>query len=448
MRLLVLSDSFPPYNLGGAGEVAELVARGLAAREHEVLVVTAVSSPSQAGIERTTGLTVRRLWAPPMGPLRLYLGLLHPLLVAQVRLVAGAFRPHAVHAHNVHERLSFASLGASRVGGVPLALTVHDYLLFCLTKFLCSRGDVSYTATPAACTHCRHIRRLPGRNGAVRAIVERNAAAVVCISQAQRTALEANGYAGAPLEVIYNGIDPASCQTTAAERASFRRLYDLDQRPLVLFGGRISGAKGGDQLMRAVALARRRADLQLAILGDRPAYFAHARRLAEQVGLPHHALHTLGWLDGADLHHAFGAADVCATPSVYPDPFNLMTLRAMAHRKPVVGTCYGATPEIVVHGQTGFIADPWQPEVFGERLAELALDPQLAQRLGQAGRERAEQCFTLERQVEAYASLLTRLTSVSRTETPFSLGRRGQRDEGTVGARQGGPGCTPPQAPP
>ena len=69
-------------------------------------------------------------------------------------------------------------------------------------------------------------------------------------------------------------------------------------------------------------------------------------------------VHGLGWLTGDDLRQAFGAADVIATPSVYPDPFNLMNIEAMAHARPVVATCYGGAPEIVVHGETGFIADP------------------------------------------------------------------------------------------
>jgi len=176
----------------------------------------------------------------------------------------------------------------------------------------------------------------------------------------------------------------------------------------VLFGGRISGAKGGDQLLRAIAVARQRVDCQLAIAGDREAYLAHARRLADEVGLSQDSLHTLGWLDAADLDAAFDAADVCATPSVYPDPFNLMNLRAMAHRKPVVGTCFGGTPEIVVDGQTGFIADPWQPEAFGGRIADLLLDPALASRFGEAGRERFVAEFSLGRQVSAYESLYER----------------------------------------
>src|SRR6266508_1472110 len=150
MKVLVLSDSFPPHNLGGAGEVAHLVSQGLAQRGHDVLVLTTVDDRASARTERRDGLTITRFWAPVPAALRLHLGIVNPLAVAQVARAAGAFRPDVVHAHNVHERLSFAALPAARRGGAPVILTAHDYLLFCLTKFLCSAGDVRYHATPAA----------------------------------------------------------------------------------------------------------------------------------------------------------------------------------------------------------------------------------------------------------------------------------------------------------
>jgi glycosyltransferase involved in cell wall biosynthesis len=406
MRILVLSDTFPPFNLGGAGEVADMVAGGLAGRGHEVRVLTATAQRRDAGTEVRDGVTVRRLWVPVPAPLRLHLSVVHPWAAALVACEARAFRPDAVHAHNVHERLSFASLSAARAGGGRVLLTAHDYLLFCLTKFLCARGDVAYTTHPTACPHCRHMRRVPARNVLVHRLVRRNVGRIACISAAQQTALRANGFAGVPQEVVYNGIDARSCAAEPGAAAQFRRRTGVGDRPMVLFGGRISGAKGGDQLLRAMAVARRRVDCRLVILGDRQAYFEHALRLAAQVGLDREALVIGGWLENGELHAAFAAADVCATPSVYPDPFNLMTIRAMAHGKPVVGTRYGGTPEIVVDGQTGFVADPWDPEQFGARIADLLTDRTMAERMGAAGRVRVTEHFTLDRQIAAYERLL------------------------------------------
>jgi len=217
--------------------------------------------------------------------------------------------------------------------------------------------------------------------------------------------LRANGFGDVRLEVVHNGIDRTVPVFDAAARRRFRAERGMDARPLVFFGGRISGAKGGDQLLRAMVEARKRVDCQVAIAGDRQRYFKHARRLADEVGLEQSALHTLGWLEGEQLDLAFQTAQVIANPSVYPDPFNLMNLRAMAHARPVVGTCYGGTPEIVVDGETGLIADPWQPVEFGARLADLLGEPSRATALGAAGRQRLAEHFTLERQIDTYERL-------------------------------------------
>lgn len=424
----MLSDTYPPVNRGGAGEVASLVADGLALRGHEVCVVTSGRGADRESARDTArpnappdlkalrlsgrgnaGVSVRRIRTPVPAIARRHLSILNPVAVAGVWRVAREFRPDAVHVHNVHERLSFASLAVARGGGsrtLPVILTAHDYLLFCLTKFLCSRGDVGFTATPTQCVHCTTMRRVPGRNLIVHSLVKRHVTSLACISHAQARAMACNGFADVPTTVVHNGLDGSTCVSKASDGEAFRLRLGLDSRPIVLFGGRASGAKGGDQLARAMVRAIKRVPCQLVVLGDRPEYFVTLRAIADEAGLPTDALHDGGWLDQDGLREAHGAAAVCAIPSVYPDPFNLMTLRAMLHGRPVVGTCHGATPELVVDGETGLIADPWDADAFGDALADILLDPDRARLMGEAGRTRGMSMFTLGRQIDAYARLL------------------------------------------
>ena len=417
MRILVLSDTYPPVNRGGAGEVASMVADGLAARGHEILVVTGAASPASGSgmpVTRPGMVAVATVASPALGIARRHLSVANPVAVAGVWRLARDFAPEAVHAHNVHERLSFASLLVARGGAskhrVPLVLTAHDYLLFCLTKFLCSRGDAGFRATPATCEHCHTIRRVPGRNAVVHGIVRRMVTTLACISRAQARAMAANGFADVRTSVVHNGLDGGACESRSGDGEAFRRRLGLDARPIVLFGGRASGAKGGDQLVRAMAHVTRRLPAQLVVLGDRPEYFAVVRRIAAESGLPcsgrSGVVHDGGWLDPEGLREAHGAAAVCAIPSVYPDPFNLMTLRAMLHGRPVVGTCHGATPELVVDGVTGRIADPWDAAAFGGAIADVLAHPATAASMGASGRMRALAEFTLERQLSGYARLL------------------------------------------
>ena len=237
-------------------------------------------------------------------------------------------------------------------------LTAHDYLLFCLTKFLCARGGRGVPGRPQDAAPAPAHPRVPGRNRLVQRIVASRVGTIACISRAQQTALRADLLPAPPAEVIHNRIDPAPCRDDGGRARSFLREHGLEGRPLVLFGGGSPGprerpADPGAATPGGGSISTCSSWETAGLLYPRPAPWRPG------AGLPQDRLHTPGWLAADALRRALGAADVCATPSVYPDPFDLMNLRAMAHRRPVVGTCYGGTAEIVVDGETGYLADPW-----------------------------------------------------------------------------------------
>ena len=108
------------------------------------------------------------------------------------------------------------------------------------------------------------------------------------------------------------------------------------------------------------------------------------------------------WLDGDDLQRAYAATDVFVTPSICFDTFGLVNLEAMEHAKPVVATVFGGSQEVVQHGETGFIANPLDVEGYAARIRELLRDPELARRMGEAGRERMRAHFTVDRLTDEY----------------------------------------------
>ena len=67
---------------------------------------------------------------------------------------------------------------------------------------------------------------------------------------------------------------------------------------------------------------------------------------------------------------------------------------------PVVATRGGALPEIVVHGETGFLVDRGDPDGLSSAIATLLANPALRARMGAAGRERVKQLFTWDRCVD------------------------------------------------
>src|SRR5439155_21686582 len=108
------------------------------------------------------------------------------------------------------------------------------------------------------------------------------------------------------------------------------------------------------------------------------------------------------WLEGPELRAAYATADVLVTPSICFDTFGLVNLEAMEHGKPVVATVFGGSPEVVEHGVSGYVEDPFDVPAFAGRVRTLLEDPELARRMGKAGSERLRRLFGIERLAGEY----------------------------------------------
>jgi spore coat protein SA len=132
-----------------------------------------------------------------------------------------------------------------------------------------------------------------------------------------------------------------------------------------------------------------------------PGFRDELTALARRLGLPPDALVFAGWTSGRELQAAYALADVVATPSLCFESFGLIDLEAMAAGRPVVASMWGGPSDVVVDGRTGFLVNPLQVGVLADRLTRILVDPELAARFGAAGRRRALEVFSGERQVDA-----------------------------------------------
>ena len=99
------------------------------------------------------------------------------------------------------------------------------------------------------------------------------------------------------------------------------------------------------------------------------------------------------------LRNYYSAADVFVTTPWY-EPFGITPLEAMGCARPVVGANVGGLKSTIVHGKTGYLVEPRDPQALAERLAALARNPALARRMGQAGRRRAASSYTWQSVVD------------------------------------------------
>lgn len=200
---------------------------------------------------------------------------------------------------------------------------------------------------------------------------------LVSISDAQRAPLSSANW----LATVHNGID--------------LRNFTLREHPgrYLAFLGRISPEKRPD---RAIEIARAVGmPLKIAAKVD-PAdrdYFIHAIKPL----LRGSDIEYLGEIDEAQKDEFLGNAYAYLFPIDWPEPFGITMVEAMACGTPVIAMAHGAVPEVVAHGQTGFVC-----RTFAEMIAAVADVPRIDRR---ACRAHVAGRFSVERMADGYESV-------------------------------------------
>jgi glycosyltransferase involved in cell wall biosynthesis len=184
------------------------------------------------------------------------------------------------------------------------------------------------------------------------------AAAVTTRSQDLKDMLIAHGVDGRKVNVVYNGVDGDRFQPIP--RADARQRLGLSpDRQILLYVGRLSPEKGPDDLVRALAHARRYYGItpQLIVVGDGPlrgllAQLAQSLAVSDQIVWA-------GWKKPFETRDYFCAADCLCLPSQNEGVANVV-LESFSCGLPVVATAVGGIPEIMTE-ETGLLAAPMEP---------------------------------------------------------------------------------------
>lgn len=211
------------------------------------------------------------------------------------------------------------------------------------------------------------------------------------------------------LRVLYNCLDPRLSLTSP-------RPSDDDTLSLLTVA-RMSLAeqyKGHDVVLRAMpALLQRFPGLRYDIVGDGDAR-PELQTLAQQLGVAS-AVRFHGIVSEAALRSHYAQASLFTLPS-RAEGFGLVFLEAMAHGLPIVAGNLDATPEVVVHGETGLLVDPTSSTQIADAITTLLADPLRRQTMGIAAQRRVEEHFSFSRfqqQLLAILAELDILTSAS-----------------------------------
>jgi glycosyltransferase involved in cell wall biosynthesis len=385
MRILILSDDFPPHAQGGAGIIAHGDALVLRTLGHEVVVVTSVQKKEEVGTFEENGIIIHRIYSNYPRRVRAYKSLNNKPLIKELRKIVRDLHPDVVHAHNIHEHISYYALKLAKESGARVFLTAHDAMTLAYGKI--SEEDRPHSAWKDFMEYRTSYN--PFRNIVIKRYLK-NVYRVFAVSDALSTALQRNGIEN--VVTMHNGIAPITESAYTATSVSDH---------FVLFGGRLSGAKGAFVALAAMKeILKDVPDTTLLIAGKADTDIAkkiHDR--ARELDIEK-SIKFLGWLSHEDMERAILSVRLVTVLSLYLDPFPTINLEAMAAGKPVVGTKYGGTKEVVAHGETGYVVDPNNTSEVAGRMVEFLKDEAKAVAFGAAGRERVQKYFSLDERIK------------------------------------------------
>jgi len=383
LKVLFLTNEYPPYVYGGAGVHVAYLSRELS-RTMPVEVRCFGDQRIEEGNLKVTGYGLDASGFTCPEPLRSAFGAVRRCIDFNTTNIDADL----VHCHTWYSH--FGGILAKKNYGLPLIVTVHSLepLRPWKREQLAGGYDFSLWVEKTALEM---------------------ADAIIAVSRETKRDIERLFRVNpAQVHVIHNGIDLSEYRKLHSTRALERYGIDSSQ-PYLLFVGRITRQKGFQHLLRAIPFMDR--NFQIVLCAAAPDTAGMAREMQAAVERARAQRSGIIWInemvDQRTACELYSHAALFICPSIY-EPFGIINLEAMACETAVVASAVGGIKEVVVDGQTGFLVpleqmkespfEPINPEKFARDLAakvnQLMRDPHLREQFGKAGRERVEQHFS------------------------------------------------------
>ncbi len=363
MRIVVVSNLYPPHGVGGYELRCRAYVDGLRRRGHDVHVVTSrlddddQTDPDPPGIDRALHLS----WSPPYPPEDVA-GLLRCEWEDRqaIAAVVDRVRPDVIDIWGM-EACSQSTVAALLAGPVPVHLTVDDIWLLdgCARDTLCGLTAVASAAgvafTPAIGRVCRLGLTRPSLG----------TAPVCFVSSALADRYRAGGFSHPHQCVRMAGIDVSP----------FRALAPPSSPPpfVVVNVGQLTRRRGQADLIEAAARvavdARCPWPLELRIVGPgTAAYRAELDAVGARCACDRLTVHFAGAVPPDEVARAYAGAHLFVHPSRLPEGLPRVLMEAMSAGVPVVATDTGGQRDVLADGRWGRLVPPGRPDVLADAI--------------------------------------------------------------------------------
>jgi glycosyltransferase involved in cell wall biosynthesis len=402
MKILFLSNLYPPNVVGGYERLCHEMATALAVRGHRIGVLT---SDYGTGREDYAGQEIRREWRLPTAPDNIYAPFagsteertaISRANIEKLETTVRDLDPDVIFVWNLYF-LDAALLEAIRRQGRPVVYLLTDNWLvaFLQPAYLQDYFAREVFAPP---------RTLPGiaKNAVKRLLARRSAhrhhlaGQAIFASRFMEDLYRAAGVSFSDSRIVHHGIHgvPAAAAPSRTAPVEAGRLK-------LLFAGRcveIKGVHTAIEALPAIHAALPGIEVTLTIVGDRQdaPYQAYLESLVAHHGLAEAIRFDEPVAEDA-LSDLFAAHDIYLFPSLY-EPFSLTLIHALRAGIPTVASNAGGNIEIVFAGRTGLLFQRGDAASLAKAVVQLARDHALRTRLADEGR-RIASGFTFARMV-------------------------------------------------
>ncbi|AEJ43482.1 N-acetyl-alpha-D-glucosaminyl L-malate synthase BshA [Alicyclobacillus acidocaldarius] len=368
--------------VGGSGAVATELGKALARRGHEVhFIVTDVPFRLGAFVEHVyihqiEPITYPVLKTPPYDF----------ALASLMARVADEYQLDVLHAHYA----------------LPFAVCAH-----------LAREMAKHPIRVVTTLHGTDITVLaqdPSLKSIIKLGIERSDA-VTAVSQSLVRDTARLFETNKPIRCIYNFVDPDVFRPGCG--GELKRHFAPNGERVLLHISNFRPVKRLHDVIAVFERVARRMPAKLLLVGEGPDLGA-AKRQVEEACLSHR-VHFLGRQD--EVAPLFAAADLFLLPSE-SESFGLVALEAMSCGVPVVGSTAGGIPEVVVHGETGFLAPVGRVDEMADLACKILEDEALYRAFSARARERAMRAFHVDEKVSEYEAVYREVMSAERGEYP------------------------------
>lgn len=399
MKILIISNYYPPLEIGGQEQLAHDIVIALKARGHQVQILTSNYQAKQAA-HREKGI----------------FRLLHLESADHIH-----YHPSSSLTYRKRERQNQHFLAETVAQFEPDVIFIWGMWNLSVkvaqqAEYLCPNRVVYYVASYWPSEQDAHAAywQMPARQGWLRKPkrwlgnlvskllldnIPRNHLdfnLVLCVSAfVQNHLIEKAGIPRSQTRVVYNGIDPSAFP--------MRTNFQNGSRLRLLYAGRLTPEKGVHTVVEAVCnVLRTQPELPLTLSivgGGSPSYERKLRQLAESF-IGSCAIHFKSQVPREKMPAILAEHDVLLFPSIWDEPLARMTQEAMASGLVVIGSTTGGTPELLQDGKNSLTFEAGNAQMLADKILKVASEPHLRIRLARVARLTIEERFTFERMVD------------------------------------------------